>query len=138
MKAFLHNDKTLKRKAIAWQVDGGARKYFLQNGIPLQIGTRLELPSFDKRYKITVVGLGNLGEKGPMWRKYVIAQTAGSREQIKLDITHFNAAGFSAIQPLVKPLKGPAMAPGQSQLPGALSLAGLTPQRGDPAPIVLQ
>ena len=113
MQHFIPGDKSGKRTAIAWRDDGGARKYFLRGDTPLQVGTILTGLEFDKRYAMTVVGLGNLGDpNAPMWRRYVIAKRAGSSQQVKLDITHINATQFTAFQPAFVPVKGPALAPG--------------------------
>ena len=114
MRHFVPGDRSGKRKAIAWRDDGGAKKYFLRGDTPLQVGTILTGLMFDKRYALTVVGLGNLGDDAaPMWRRYVIAKRAGSSQQVKVDITHVNATGFTALQPAIAPVKGPgAPAPG--------------------------
>ena len=94
---FIPGDRSGQRKAIAERDDSGVKKYFLRGDTPLQVGTILTGLQFDKRYKMTVVGLGNLGDPtAPMWRRYVIAKRAGSNQEVKLDITNINATQFTA------------------------------------------
>ena len=103
----------------------------------MQVGTVISLPTVDKRVRLKVLNLGNLADdKAPMWRKYVVVQSATQKLAFKLDITYFNAVGFKVVQPAAVPLKGPQRAPGQTLLvqgpTGALTLANLTPHKMQP------